>query len=239
MVFLVNAMRKKIKMEIILAVTLAISLSISVIYLSQPRDGTRWYAMPLSFQSKTSWESGLSNVEKIVEENIIGELKKGFFETVIEDIKNLTFHYGGRMPYLNMVYEDDLWRGWMKCKVPSENMTVFTFDVRRLIDEYGKVTYITISVTEIEGNQTRPPETHFSEVTISLKEFIEGQSPILSQLATVTSYLITVLIWIVQGIIFGVPLCFASLGVVMLVDRAILPIWKKQFKGKSLNKSTA
>ena len=197
MVFLVNAMRKKIKMEIILAVTLAISLSISVIYLSQPRDGTRWYAMPLSFQSKTSWESGLSNVEKIVEENIVGELKKGFFETVIEDIKNLTFHYGGRMPYLNMVYEDDLWRGWMKCKVPSENMTVFTFDVRRLIDEYGKVTYITISVTEIEGNQTRPPETHFSEVTISLKEFIEGQSPILSQLATVTSYLTTALIWIV------------------------------------------
>ena len=234
-----NVVRKKIKMEIILALTLAISLSISVIYLSQPRDGTRWYAMPLSFQSKTSWESGLSNVEKIVEENIVGELKKGFFETVIEDIKNLTSHYGGRMPYLNMVYEDDLWRGWMKCKVPSENVTVFTFDVRRLIDEYGKVTYITISVTEIEGNQTRPPETHFSEVTISLKEFIEGQSPILSQLATVTSYLTTALIWIVQGIIFGVPLCFASLGVVMLVDRAILPIWKKQFKGKSLNKSTA
>jgi len=235
----VNVVRKKIKMEIILAVTLAISLSISVIYLSQPRCGTRWYAMPLSFQSKTSWESGLSNVEKIVEENIVGELRKGFFETVIEDIKNLTFHYGGRMPYLNMIYEDDLWSGWMKCKVPSENMTMFTFDVRRLIDEYGKVTYITVRVTEIEANQTQPPETHFSEVTISLKELIEGQSPILSQLATVTSYLTTALIWIVQGIIFGVPLCFASLGVVMLVDRAIIPIWKKQFKGKSLGKSTA
>ena len=161
-----NVVRKKIKMEIILAVTLAISLSISVIYLSQPRDGTRWYAMPLSFQSKTSWESGLSNVEKIVEEEIVGELRKDFFETVIEDIKNLTFHYGGRMPYLNMIYEDDLWSGWMKCKVPSENMTMFTFDVRRLIDEYGKVTYITVRVTEIEANQTQPPETHFSEVTI-------------------------------------------------------------------------
>ena len=27
----------------------------------------------------------------------------------------------------------------------------------------------------IEGNQTQTPETHLSEVTISLKEFIEGQ----------------------------------------------------------------
>ena len=232
-------MRKKIKMEIILAVTIAISLSILVIYLSQPKDGTYRYASPLSLQSKTSWKSDSGNVEKIIEEDIVGELRKGFFETVIEDIKNLTFHYGGRMPYLNMIYKDDLWSGWMKCKVPSENMTMFTFDVRRLIDEYGKVTYITVRVTEIEANQTQPPETHFSEVTISLKEFIEGQSPILSQLATVTSYLTTALIWIVQGIIFGVPLCFASLGVVMLVDRAIIPIWKKQFKGKSLGKSTA
>ena len=232
-------MRKKIKMEIILAVTLAISLSILVIYLSQPKDGTYWYASPLSLQSKTSWESDSGNVEKIIEEDIVGELRKGFFETVIEDIKNLTFHYGGRMPYLNMIYKDDLWSGWMKCKVPSENMTMFTFDVRRLIDEYGKVTYITVRVTEIEADQTQPPKTHFSEVAISLKEFIEGQSPILSQLATVTSYLTTALIWIVQGIIFGVPLCFASLGVVMLFDRAIIPIWKKQFKGKSLGKSTA
>ena len=76
-------------------------------------------------------------------------------------------------------------------------------------------------------------------MNISLKEFVEGESPILSQLGTVLSYLTTALLWITQGIILGVPLCFASLGAVMLVDRLIIPVWKKQFKGKSLNKPTA
>jgi hypothetical protein len=33
-----------------------------------------------------------------------------------------------------------------------------------------------------------------------------------------------------------VPLCFASLGVVVLVDRGIIPVWKKQFRNRSMAK---
>ena len=117
-----------------------------------------------------------------------------------------------------MIYENELWSGWLTCKLPTENVTVFTFDVRKLIGERGKVTHISIDIIEEEVNETEWPETQLSEVNISLKEFVEGESPILSQLGTVLSYLTTALLWITQGIILGAPLCFASLGAVMLVD---------------------
>lgn len=230
-------------MELILAMTLTVSLAIAAIYLSMPKDEASRLQdlMARNAQFKTSWDLEKGNVKEIIKENIVGELRKGSFEEVIEDLRNLTFYYGGRMPYLNMIYENGLWNGWITCKLPTENVTSFTFDVRDLINRHGEVTHISINIMEEEVNQTGelPPETQFSDVTISLKEFVEGESPILSQLETVVSYLTTALLWIVQGVILGVPLCFASLGAVMLVDRVIIPVWKRQLKGKSLNKSTA
>ena len=227
--------KKRIKIELTVAIVLAFSVLISVVFFGQPRHKDAFYGIlaTSSFQSKAFWESS-NNIRQIVKENTEGELKKGSFELVIEGLRNSTFHYGGRIPYLNMIYENELWRGWLNCKIPTENVTLFTFDARKLINNYGKVIRIDISVTEIEINQTGHPEEQFSEVRISLKEFVEGESPILSQLGTAVSDLIVALAWIAQGVIIGVPLCFALLGVIMLVDRAILPIWKKQFKGKGL-----
>ena len=232
---------KKIRKELMLALVLSVLVIIPVIYLNARKDEASGYmpSSPLSFQPRTLGEAKYGNIKEVIRENIVGELRKGSFEEVIEDIRNLTFYYAGRVPYLNMIYENELWSGWLTCKLPTENVTVFTFDVRKLIGEHGKVTHISIDIIEEEVNETEWPETQLSEVNISLKEFVEGESPILSQLGTVLSYLTTALLWITQGIILGVPLCFASLGAVMLVDRLIIPVWKKQFKGKSLNKPTA
>lgn len=231
---------RKIKKELMLALVLSILVIIPVIYLNAQKDESFGYipSSPLGLQSRTLEEAKYGNIKEIIRENIVGELRKGSFEEVIEDIRNLTFYYAGRVPYLNMRYENELWSGWLTCKLPTENVTVFTFDVRKLINEHGKVTHISIDIIEEEINETEQPEMQFSEVNISLKEFVEGESPILSQLGTVLSYLTTAILWIAQGIILGVPLCFASLGVVMLVDRVIVPAWRKQFKGKSLNKPT-
>jgi hypothetical protein len=36
--------------------------------------------------------------------------------------------------------------------------------------------------------------------------------------------------WIAQGLIFGLPLCFVSLGIVLLFNRGIIPLWKNLLK---------
>ena len=92
-------MRKKIKMEIILAVTLAISLSILVIYLSQPKDGTYQYALLQVYSRKPFGNLIQAMLKKLLRKTLL-ETQKGFFETVIEDIRNLDILLWGRMPYL-------------------------------------------------------------------------------------------------------------------------------------------
>jgi len=42
--------------------------------------------------------------------------------------------------------------------------------------------------------------------------------------------LTTALVWIAEGLIIGMPLCFASLGIVILVNRGIIPLWKNTLK---------
>jgi len=119
-------------------------------------------------------------------------------------------------------------------------VTSFTFDVRQLINRYGKVIYITITVTEMEINQTGQPEEPLSEINISLEEYIEGESSIVNQIGMVVPWLVNSLIWIAQGLIIGVPLCFASLGVVLIISRGIIPAWRNSLKGiRKSEKSTA
>jgi len=167
-------------------------------------------------------------------------LRKGSFETVVEELRNITAYYHGRIPYLSMIYENELWKGTLKCKVPTENVTPFTFGVRQLINRYGKVIYITITVTEMEINQTGQPEELLSEINISLEEFIEGESSIVNQIGTVVPWLVNSLVWIAQGLIIGVPLCFASLGVVLIISRGIIPAWRNSLKGiRKSEESTA
>jgi hypothetical protein len=222
---------KKIKIEVASASVMAIALLVCAAYFSQPRSEEGGHSFLLS-QSEASQRNYLST-QQVISENVQGELKSGSFEVVVQSLKNLTYYYDGKMPYLNMLYQDGLWHGDMNCKIPTENVTTFTFDVRQLISAHGKVTRISISVTETETNQTGQAEQQLSTVTIGLKEVAEGSSPILNQIGIAIPYLVTSLVWVAQGLIVIVPLSFVCLGIVMLVNRGIIPSWKKQFRNKT------
>jgi hypothetical protein len=138
-----------------------------------------------------------------------------------------------------MAYDNELWSGTLKCKLPTDNVTWFTFEVRRLINAHGKVTHILIDVNEVEVNQTQTPEIPLSDISIYLQEYVEGASPFMNQLGAVVPLLTTGLLWIAEGLIVAVPLCFACLGVVLIVSRGILPVWKRQFRNKIPAKEVA
>jgi hypothetical protein len=227
---------RRVKMELVTAIIMAIVLSALAAYVSQPRQ---------SLWSGVTWsESGdeqylKTGVQRVISENIRGELRKGSFETVVGGLKNSTAFYGGNIPLLNMLYENEIWTGSLSCKVPTENVTSFTFDARLLISTYGKVTHISISVTETPVNQTQQAE-ELSSIGISLSEVAGGDagSSIINQIGIVVPWLTTSLVWIAQGLIIGLPLCFVSLGIVVLVERGIVPAWKRQFKDRSMSKAS-
>lgn len=240
---MLKKLSRKVKMELVAAVIMTIALSTLTVYVNLPKDNSE-LGLGLSAESanrealQQTWGIGGTGIQQIISENIRGELMKDSFETVVKGLKNVTSFYDGRIPYLNMLYENEIWRGTLNCKVPTENVTSFTFDARRLISEHGKVTRISINVTETIVNQTQHAEEPLSDVSISLNENAGGgESPIISQLGAVVPWLVTSLIWIAQGLIIGLPLCFVSLGVVVLVEKGIVSAWKKQFKNRSLNKA--
>jgi hypothetical protein len=231
-------------MELALAIVMAIMLSALTVYVNQPRPPERTGGSFGSFSGAAlsgRTPSTTTEVQQVVRENIEGELAKGSFETVVKTLKNLTYGYGGIIPNLNMIYENELWTGTLNCKIPTENVASFTFDVRQFISANGKVTHISVSITETVVNQTGLLEKPLSEVSIGLKESADGggETPIMSQMKTVVSWLFTGLAWIAQGLIIGVPLCFVSLGIVVLADRGIIPAWRKMLKGKNTSKMAA
>ena len=232
-------MKRKMKLELMSALAVAVTLALLAVYTNLPKRPERGVSLyTQSEKDLSSVPSGLPGVsiQQVISENIQGELRKGEFETTVQGLKNLTADYGGRVPALHMGYENEVWSGTLTCKVPTDNVTSFTFDVRTLINLHGKVTHISIDVSEVEVNQSQTPETPLSEVSMYLYEHAEGGSPFLDQLGAVVPLLTTGLVWIAEGLIVGVPLCFASLGVVVLADRGIIPVWKKQLRSKTLAK---
>ncbi len=225
---------KKVKLELTCAALMAIALSMLAAYMNRQSSDYGHYVYTQSMTSQGL--EGFSSVRQFVSENIQGELKSGSFETVIDSMKNLTSDYGGRMPYLNMLYENDLWHGDMNCRIPTEVEASFAFAVKQLISAHGKVTHVSIVMTEEETNETAQTEQPLSTVTIALKEIAEGISPVLSQMGVVVPWLVTPLVWVATCLIIILPLSFACLGIVMLFDRGIIPIWKRQFKNKNVAK---
>jgi hypothetical protein len=224
----------KMKMEIASAVVMAIGLLAFAVYVNQPRSEWRSGSSMTLEQMKGSYAQ--VSTQQVITEDVQGELKAGSFEVVIKSLRNLTYYYDGKMPYLTMLYETGLWHGSTNCKIPTENVTTFTFDVRQLISTYGKVKRISISVIEVETNQTGQNEQSISTVTIGLAEVTEGDSPIISQIGIVVPWLGTSLAWVAEGLIIMVPLSFVCLGIIVLVDRGIIPLWKKQFRSRGVNK---
>jgi hypothetical protein len=235
-------MKRRMKVELMSAVAMALALAFLAVYSNLPRrpeiGGGQLFSESTQKLKDAFRISGQSTqqTQQVVSENIQGELRKGEFETTVQGVRDVASVYGGRVPVLHMGYDNDVWSGTLTCKVPSDNVTSFTFDVRKLIMDHGKVTHISIDVSEVEVNQTQTGEKPLSEVSMYLYEQAGGASPLLDQVGGIVPVLTTGLVWIAEGLIVGVPLCFASLGVVVLVDRGIIPVWKKQFRNRNMAK---
>lgn len=203
------------KLELISALAVAATLALLTVYINLPRKSENGaYLYTLSGKNLESMQalqgaSGMT-IQQVISENIQGELRKGEFETTVQGVRNLTSDYGGRVPILHMGLENEIWSGTLTCKVPTDNVTSFTFSVRKLINDHGKVTHISIDVTETEVNQTQTQEIPVSQINMYLYERAEGTSPLMDQIGAVVPLLTTSLVWIAEGLIVGVPLCFAS-----------------------------
>ena len=231
MFLLVFNMKIKRK-EICLGIILSILITLSAVYFNIKNKEP--YSQSLLWtESQTRGLNTYSQQTqdfKLISETIEGELKKGTFEDVISRLEILTEDKHGYVKSLNMIYEVQVWSGLMICKVPPTNVTSFTFGARAIIEANGTVTYINISVEDINVTQ-QSQENTYSTINLNLKEIKpENGAGIGASLAPVVSILTTSFLWIAQGLIIGIPLCFASLGIVILVNRGIIPLWKNTLK---------
>jgi len=232
MFLLVFNMKIKRK-EIYFGIILSILIALSAVYFNT-RNEEHYSPDLLSTDLRETW--GLSTYSqetqhfKLISETIEGELKRGTFEDVVSRLEILTEEKYGYVKSLLMTYQDQVWSGLMICKLPPTNVTSFTFGARAIIEANGTVTYINISVEDINVTQ-QSQENTYSTINLNLKEIKpENGAGIGASLAPVVSILTTSFLWIAQGLIIGIPLCFASLGIVILVNRGIIPLWKNTLK---------
>jgi hypothetical protein len=224
------------KKEVVLAVALCLSITIFAIY-SNMKDAEKYYYPMENLEARMLSETyGLSSsmgspYSKIFSETIDGELDVGAFEQVVSTIEVLTENVGGYVKSLYMTYRDEVWSGTMVSKVPTENVTSFTFAAREIIDANGTVIYINISVESVNASQF-DEEGKYSTINFNLREvkLKNGENQVIAAIASILPILTTSLVWVAQGLIIGVPLCFASLGIVLLVNRGIIPLWKGMLK---------
>lgn len=216
-------------LAIVLAVFVATLAAYANISAKEPRFGT-----PLEHNLKALGDTFSSDQADqsvtVRRDTIEGELTKGKFETVATQLGTLTEENDGFVSSQYMTYRDGLWNGEIISRVPQENTRAFVFATRAIVSANGKVIYITTSITEVTGEYDGG-EAPYATITIMLKETRGAETPgPIAQIFSIVPLLVTGLVWIAEGIIIGVPLCFASLGVVLLVDRGILPVWKKQLR---------
>jgi hypothetical protein len=223
--------RREIGLAVVLSVLVAASAVYSNVKKGEHYRGNLNYLETLSADSKDHYSADVKQSTQLISEIIEGELDKGSFELVINRIEVLTSENLGYVKSLRMIYNDGFWSGSMVCKLPPENVTSFTFGVRAIIEANGTVTYINISIEEVGGPQ-QSEENLSSTINLNLKEVSpeNGTPEIPTPIASVLHILATSLLWIAQGLIIGVPICFASLGVVILVDRGIIPLWKSMLR---------
>lgn len=223
--------------EAFLAVLLSFSITLFTVYFNTQNNERASYNLEsLSVSTtQTSHESVPEAQErfKLVSEIIEGELESGAFKDVIGKLEVLTEENNGYVKFLHMTYVDGGWSGQMICKLPPANVSSFTFSARAMIEENGTVTYISISVEDVDMSKENQGSV-YSTVSLNLKEIKPeaGENEISASLASVLPLLTTSFVWIAEGLIFGVPLCFVSLGIVLLFSRGIIPLWKNTLKNK-------
>jgi len=213
--------------ETFFGIILAIIVVFSALYTNTRSEETYTSRVQLAYSDTLSHET--QQQSKIITETIIGELKRGTFENVVNRLEILTEEKDGYVKTLSMTYHDQVWTGLMICKLPPTNVKSFAFGARAIIEANGTVTYININMEEVDTSQQSGEE--YSTINLNLKEIKpENGVDIGASLTPVLSVLTTSFSWIAQGLIIGVPLCFASLGIVILVNRGIVPFWKNTLK---------
>jgi hypothetical protein len=223
--------------EICLALILSSLIALSAVYFNIRNEepySPSLLSTDLQTNLRETWGLNTYGQEtqhsKLISETIEGELNRGTFENVIDRLEILTEEKYGYVKSLRMTYQDQVWSGLMICKVSPTNVTSFTFGARAIIEANGTVTYINISIEDINATQQSQQNT-YSTINLNLKEIKpENGARIGVSLAPVLSVLTTSFLWIAQGLIIGIPLCFVSLGIVILVNRGIVPLWKNTLK---------
>jgi hypothetical protein len=214
--------------EIVAAVILGVLIILPVFYfkMQDANQHASTLVVPNSNGLTEQYALRIESQQKLISETIEGEIEKGAFESVVGRLEMLTEEMAGYVKSLLIIYQDQAWKGFMVCKIPSSNVTSFTFGGREIIDDNGTVTYINISVEYLEEPQ-QGQESAYSTINFNL---IEAKPESGVEFGASLSILTTSLWWIVQGIIIGLPLCLASLGIVILVRRGLVPLWKNVLK---------
>ncbi len=184
----------------------------------------------LPLEELRGYSADVDNRVKEMRETIQAELEKGTFKSVVTQLEILTEEKNGFVYSEYLTYVDGLWSGEVVSKIPQKNMSSFVFETESIISANGTVIAITVSIMDVTGKYT-DEETPYATITIILNE-IAGAAPPepFVQVWSVVPLLVTGLVWIAEGLIIGVPLCFVSLGVVLLVRRGIIPVWERQLR---------
>ena len=178
----------------------------------------------------SEWSGSTDERVKEMRQTIQAELEKGAFKPVVIQLEVLTEGMAGFVYSEYLTYGDGLWSGDMVSKIPQKNMSSFVFESESIISANGTVTAVTVSIRDITEGYTEE-EVPYATVTIVLNEVAGAKPPEpFVRIWSVVSLLVTGVVWIAEGLIMGVPLCFVSLGVVLLVKRGILPVWKRQLR---------
>jgi hypothetical protein len=223
----------KKEVGIAIALTLAIA-ALSIFYNTAPERDSFRYSSAISGSElsslKDAYSFGSTERVQIVDANILGKLQKGRFEMVVPSIEALTREKGGYIVTEQLTFEDGLWSGEIVSKLPSPNASAFTIGIRQKIDEYGEVVLIQIDIREFTVSENVTGDEQYSTIKTLLNEELEEGGTIepVGQLFSALPVLVTGLVWIGGGLIIGVPLCIISLGIVVLIKRVIIPLWKKE-----------
>ncbi|MHA2330270.1 MAG: hypothetical protein ACXACR_17255 [Candidatus Hodarchaeales archaeon] len=218
---------------IAIALTLAIA-ALSIFYNTAPESNSFRYSSAISGNELSSLKAlysfGSAERVQVMDANILGKLEKGKFETVVPSIEALTREKGGYIVTEQLTFENGLWSGEIVSKLPAPNASAFTIGIRQKIDEYGEVVRIQINIREYTVSQNMTGDEQYSTIKTLLSEKLGEGGTIepVGQLFSALPILVTGLVWIGEGLIIGVPLCFISLGIVVLLKRVIIPLWKKE-----------
>jgi len=173
---------------------------------------------------------------KDIKQWINAELTKGKFKEVVRGIETLTEEQGGYIYSEDLAYADEVWNGELVSRIPQDNATDFIFNMEELLNENGKVISVTTSIRDITGTIGTSEQKPHATIRVTLAE-ISGKIIIgLPIIEGIAPFLSTFFTWVAAGVIIGLPAYFTVLGIILLIDRALVPIANKLIK-RELNKN--